>query len=478
MRALPTQRKALRMGVIHNGTIIEERLFQKRRPVTLGVNFRNTFSVASPNLPNSFSFFELRGNVFVLNFNDSWTGRLLLGQSVHTLESLKQHGRATKKGNVWSIALDEDSRGKIVIGDMIFLFQFVTPPPTKPAAQLPVALQAGPMAFLANSAALTSTFGMALLLSCMLQVGFVAYLVIAVPPPPRMVGVNDIPDEIRIFLTESDPQDDVPIVENEGDNESTEIAQVVEDEVDEVAVESEDEDDDDEPTPARSESAELPDDHDLALSQARERVVVESFFGAVSTSDSGVGPMMDGIFEISDRDTETILSRLSQSGEGDLVSAGAGFGTGDGDEDAELRDEIAIAPPTRLDPPIDIDNNERDIVEVETEIGGTVDEEDERTRGDSDLDPESLRDDLGRYNDHIERCYLRALPSDPDLGGRIVLQFNIENDGRVDSPYLVENEVGSLVGNCVLGRVRRWRFDQHQGDTVTVRKTYILSPDR
>ena len=188
---------------------------------------------------------------------------------------------------------------------------------------------------------------------------------------------------------------------------------------------------------------------------------------------------MDRVFNISVRNAETILNRQSQAGEALLVSTGAGFGTSSGDDgEPELRDEIAIAPPTRLDPPIDIDNNERDIVEVETEIGGTVDEEDERTRGDSDLDPESLRDDLGRYNDHIERCYLRALPSDPDLGGRIVLQFNIENDGRVDSPYLVENEVGSLVGNCVLGRVRRWRFDQHQGDTVTVRKTYILSPDR
>lgn len=465
------------MGVIHNGTIIEERLFRKPGPITVGANFRNTFSMAGPHLPNSFSFFELRGRTLVLNFEDSWTGRLLVGQRVHTLTSLKQNGRATKKGNVWSITLDDGSRGKVVIGDLIFLFQFVTPPPAKPAPQLPVALRAGPMGFFANGAALNSTFGAALVLSCFLQVGFIAYLVIAVPPPPRMVGVNDIPEEIRIFLTEANVQTEVQIVENEDDIESAEITQVVEDEMDEGVVEPEDDNEDEQPVASGSESLDLPEDRDLALAQRRDQVRAESFFSAVSTSDSGVGPVMDSIFNITDRNTETVLRRHSQAGEGQLVSAGAGFGIGGGDEDADLRNEIAIAPPTRLEPPIDIDNEEREIVEVEEpELGGEVDEDDEQCRGDCDLDRESLRDDLRRFTSHIESCYVRALPSDPDLEGRIVLQFGIEGDGRVDSPYLVENELGSIVGDCVLGRVRRWRFDQHQGETVTIRKTYILTP--
>ena len=76
----------------------------------------------------------------------------------------------------------------------------------------------------------------------------------------------------------------------------------------------------------------------------------------------------------------------------------------------------------------------------------------------------------------VRRCYARVLPDDPDLGGRIVIQFTINSRGRVEDVTLPENEVGDRVGDCVEGRVRRWRFDAPEDGTVRVRKTYILSP--
>lgn len=465
----PEQRKILRMGVIQNGAIIEERLFRKQEPVTLGTNFRNTFSIADPQMPTTFSFFEVRGGRYLLNFEDKWTGRLSVGQGVHTLKSLKQHGKATKKGKFWSVVLDDRSRGKVVVGDVIFLFQFVTPPPAKPAAQLPVALQGGPLAFFNNAVELSGTFGLSLLLSCVIQVGFVVYLIIAVPPPPRPVGVADLPDEIRMFLTETE-EEEVETVENTGDGEPVDSALSAEEEliVEEVAEEPEDDE-------SSGSSAPLPEDHDLALSRARDQVREDSFFGAVSTSEDGVGPAMDLVFNVTDRNAATILDRVhSRSEEGSLASAGPGLGgSGGGGGDAEIRDNIEISRSTTRERSEDIEStSDRDTVEVEANIRS----QDAQVRGSGNLDSESLRDDLRRHQRDIRRCYERALPDDPDLGGRVVLQFEIETDGRVDSVRLVENEVGSTVGDCIVGRVRRWRFDSPEGGTVTIRKTFILEP--
>src|SRR4029079_17934061 len=43
----------------------------------------------------------------------------------------------------YKVRLTEDSRGKVVIGDTTFLFQFVAPPPIQPKPQLPVAVLRG-----------------------------------------------------------------------------------------------------------------------------------------------------------------------------------------------------------------------------------------------------------------------------------------------------------------------------------------------
>ncbi len=159
--AAPESRRILRMGVIQNGAIIEERLFRKIEPISVGTHFKNTFSITTPRAPQAFTFFDVMGGRYVLNFIDSMEGRLSVGGTVHSLQSLKQHKKAVNRGKHWSIPLDERSRGKIVVGDVIFLFQFVTPPPAKLTPQLPIALRGGPLTFLNNTVELTGTFGYA-----------------------------------------------------------------------------------------------------------------------------------------------------------------------------------------------------------------------------------------------------------------------------------------------------------------------------
>src|SRR5437868_7980984 len=100
------------------------------------------FVIATSSVPASFRLFELVGSDYHLNFLDGMTGRIALPTGISDLSLLKGQARRTSQG-AYQIRLTEDSRGKVVIGDTTFLFQFVAPPPIQPKPQLPVAVLRG-----------------------------------------------------------------------------------------------------------------------------------------------------------------------------------------------------------------------------------------------------------------------------------------------------------------------------------------------
>src|SRR6188768_2661845 len=143
MRAVAaTGPKVLRIGVVQGGRVTEERIIKQRVHVTVGPNEKNLFVVASGNLPPSFRLFELVGNDYHLNFLDGMSGRVALPTGISDLNVLRGQARRSPQG-AYQVKLTEDSRGKVVVGDVTFLFQFVAPPPVQPKPQLPVAVLRG-----------------------------------------------------------------------------------------------------------------------------------------------------------------------------------------------------------------------------------------------------------------------------------------------------------------------------------------------
>ncbi|MCA9626363.1 MAG: AgmX/PglI C-terminal domain-containing protein [Polyangiaceae bacterium] len=143
MRAvMATGPKVLRIGLVQNGRVIEERIIKQRTHVTVGPSERSMFVVAVGNIPANFRLFELVGNQYALNFLDGMTGRVALPTGISDLNVLRGQARRTQQG-AYQVALTEDSRGKVVIGDTTFLFQFVAPPPVQPRPQLPVSVTRG-----------------------------------------------------------------------------------------------------------------------------------------------------------------------------------------------------------------------------------------------------------------------------------------------------------------------------------------------
>src|SRR4051812_7518984 len=133
--------KVLRIGLVQGGRVIEERIIKQRITVTVGSNEKSMFVIPSQAVPPMFKLFELLGNDYYLNFLDGMQGRVALATGITDLQSLR--GQAKKVGGAYQVKLTEEARGKVVVGETTFLFQFVAPPPVQPRPQLPLAVKGG-----------------------------------------------------------------------------------------------------------------------------------------------------------------------------------------------------------------------------------------------------------------------------------------------------------------------------------------------
>ncbi len=132
--------RILRIGVLLGGKIVEERLIRERTSVTIGQSMKNTFSIPVEGLPLELTLFSLENEKYNLRFLSKMDGRLSAGDQVNTLDALKQRG-ATNHGDYWSVPLADTARGKLSLGDLTILFQFVTEPPRQPKPMLPASVR-------------------------------------------------------------------------------------------------------------------------------------------------------------------------------------------------------------------------------------------------------------------------------------------------------------------------------------------------
>src|SRR5271166_1878059 len=132
--------KVLRIGLVAAGRILEERIVKQRTSVSVGPSEKSMF-VVQANVPSQFKLFELIGPDYYLNFLDGMTGRVALATGITDLVALK--GQAKRVGPAYQVRLTEEARGKVVVGETTFLFQFVAPPPVQPRPQLPLSVKGG-----------------------------------------------------------------------------------------------------------------------------------------------------------------------------------------------------------------------------------------------------------------------------------------------------------------------------------------------
>ncbi|MDQ3364289.1 MAG: AgmX/PglI C-terminal domain-containing protein [Myxococcota bacterium] len=136
------RQRILRIGVLLGGKIIEERLIRERAPVSIGQSMKNTFSIPIEGLPLEFTLFAIDENKYYLRFLGKMDGRLSEADGqVSTLDALKAARGAQQHGDYWQVPLSDSARGKLSLGDLTILFQFVTEPPRQPKPMLPASVR-------------------------------------------------------------------------------------------------------------------------------------------------------------------------------------------------------------------------------------------------------------------------------------------------------------------------------------------------
>ena len=193
--AQPTGQKILRIGIVQNGKIIEERLLRKRGTVSIGQSPKNTFVLPSSPFQRSFTLFDVKGGSYALNFKGDMDGRVSVEDAVLDLKAVVQRKLADQKGDQFSLTLSEKSRGKVVIGDVTLLFQFVVPPPPPSKLQLPANVRRGLISSVDWN--LTSA-----LLGAMLVQGTLVAMAWLYDPPAKPRGIEVIPDHVVELLTQ------------------------------------------------------------------------------------------------------------------------------------------------------------------------------------------------------------------------------------------------------------------------------------
>lgn len=85
---------------------------------------------------------------------------------------------------------------------------------------------------------------------------------------------------------------------------------------------------------------------------------------------------------------------------------------------------------------------------------------------------------VNRHQNEIKYCYEKELTKDPNLGGKVAIMWIIDATGAVNTASVAQSTMGNAnVENCMLQRVRRWKFPQPKGGgIVQVTYPWILKP--
>lgn len=127
--------RALRVALIQAGRIVEDRTFTGRARITVGTDAKSTFLVPMAEVPVTTAVFDLTRRGTELLFDAQTDGRVSLAGAEAPLH--KYVARATARGARLALPLTDDAKGRVSIGEVSLLFQFVDAPKAPVAAELP-----------------------------------------------------------------------------------------------------------------------------------------------------------------------------------------------------------------------------------------------------------------------------------------------------------------------------------------------------
>ncbi len=450
------QNKVLRIGIVQDGKIVQERLIKSGESVSIGESTKNTFVLPPTSLPKRFTLFHCKGGKYTLHISQEMKGKVAYKDAIASLSQLREKGDAPRKGNVWQLPLTESNRGKVGIQNVTVLFQFVPPPP-EPVTAIkredfrPRLIEEDDPVFMGFLGLFTA-------------LAVVMMIYVANAEPITRVDLATIPDRFtKVVLAPEEPEPTEPLEVDEGEGE-----QIVPEETDQADASEDTEETEQEETAEQEEEAapELSEAEKAAAEEARQealrqQAVEESplLAALIATRGEGGGATDDPYGQgdsVGQNLDEALKSVTGVQASTTEKAAARGSKGGEGRGDADIGD-LAQAK-----------GGSGDLTTgPKTEVKGTV------KTGSADLDfvegdADAVRKVVRKYTGQIKYCYERRLKENPSLEGRVEVQWNI-SDGRVTSASLFANTTGDdELGSCIISKIKKWRFpaDQVEGEVI------------
>jgi TonB family protein len=444
------QPKVLRLGVIQGGKIVEERILSARQPVTIGTSARNTIVVPISNLPESFTAFTLHGDAWHLCFEEGMDGRVQDDHGMADLASLVAAGKARKEGKGHAVPIAETQRGRLALGEVTLLWQFVPQPPEAPRPVLP------PDARGNHFKSLDRLFATVLATSFLLHGG--AYVALANTDLPPEVTIEQVPDRFARLLV----PDRLPAPPVEKKEEARAAA-------DEKKVEEKKPEADGKKAEKKAETTEQVAARKAARAAAVAKAVQSKgmlkVLGALGPG-SGGGAVSD-VFGAGGGMTDVASALSGAGGVAVATDPGAGGGRkGGGQGGAASIGDLATSGGGEVGYG----------TKSEVKVTGTVATEAAEIDS-SDIDQAKLGAFVRARMGLIKACYENALKRNPNLKGKVVIRFTILETGGVADVGASQNSLGSSdVATCIMNTMRSWRTQFRPGGPVTVEYPFLFTP--
>lgn len=434
------QVKVLRIGIVQDGKIVQERLIKAGDPVTVGDSDKNTFAFPAATVGKRFQLFQpLKGGTYTLNFVDAMSGKISHNNGVFGLDELKTQADCKKQGDHYALALTDGSRGKVTVDGVTILFQFVPPPPEPLRAEnldfRPKLIDNEDPVF----------YG---LLGLFSAIGLL-FGVYAMNAPPVVYELETLPERFTQVVMAPPPEDNKPVEDLETPTEDG-----VEVQKEEASKEVQKE-----PKNAAEKAQRDKQNEQKVLNSSKLLMAIIGTRG-----ESGSDQRVEDLFgeDAMSQDLDSALANVSGADIASSANLQTKNGGAGGRQNADIGDlagastgtvGVGSAPQTKITGNVGIGDADEDV-----EAG----------------DAGSARKTVNKYKGQIKYCYDQQLKIDPTIQGRVEIQFLVK-EGLVKSNSLVVNTTGSdALSACISSKVRTWRFDTTlSGDFVY---PFVLAP--
>jgi hypothetical protein len=119
-----------------------------------------------------------------------------------------------------------------------------------------------------------------------------------------------------------------------------------------------------------------------------------------------------------------------------------------------------------------VTTEEKAEVKVKAKVGGTLGE----GIGTGKLDKASVTEVFSRRRSAIRYCYEKVLRVSPATQGKVTIRFTIGPAGRVTDIDVIANTTNNgEIAECIVDKVKGWRFPKPESGSVTYTYPFILS---